>query len=116
MDTGKSTLPLHQKLALCSGLVLSRRKQKTPMRLAQLYEKYDEICQSQDMEPIDMSNFVDMVGHLESRGLVRLQQHKEPRQRVFKMNLDEFGIKKALEDETLLSSIMNRFLGDGPNK
>lgn len=111
-QSGKSTLPLHQKLALCTGLVLSRHKQKAkgPIKLGQLHEKYLELCHSQDVDPVDMGNFVDCVVHLEARGLARIGPHKESRQRVFTMNLDEAGIEKALDDAALMSAIMGKFM------
>ncbi|KAH7983388.1 hypothetical protein HPB52_011535 [Rhipicephalus sanguineus] len=73
-----ATLPLQQKLLLCTLVALLKVKKLRDVLLGKLQEAYMRICQRHQCST-DQSDFQSLSTLLESRGLITVKRHKELR-------------------------------------
>ncbi|GFR72987.1 cell division control protein 6-like protein [Elysia marginata] len=105
-DGVDSTVPLQQKLAVCSLLVLLRTGKLKEVLLGKLHEAYARVCRKQQVAPVDQAEFLSMLSLLDARGIVALKKAKDTRSIKISLKLDEQELETTLQDKALLASIL----------
>lgn len=104
-----SPLPLQQKLAACTLLLLTREGKKDPT-MGRLYDAYAEVCERRKLVGVSEGEFVGVVSMLEVRGMV-VKSGKEPgRFQKVHLRVDKEELGHALDDNSLLSSLLEQGL------
>lgn len=106
----ESTLPLQQQLLLCSVAMATAKKHGNKLdtvTLGKLHAVTTKVCEFRGLSVIGFSELVDMCSALESRGLILLKKAKDKRQQKVSLQLQPSELEHALQDKTLLSSIMD---------
>ncbi|RUS77815.1 hypothetical protein EGW08_014432, partial [Elysia chlorotica] len=101
-----STVPLQQKLAVCSLLVLLRTGRLKEVLLGKLHESYSRVCRKQQVAPVDQAEFLSMLILLDTRGIVALKKAKDTRFIKISLKLDEQELESTLQDKVLLATIL----------
>lgn len=101
-----ATLPLQQKLFLCSILVSMRRKNLREATMGQLHEIYSRICQIAKVPVIEYSEFQSLCSLLESRALVTVKNAKDSRKSKVSLAIDGEEVEQVLQDKSLLAMCM----------
>lgn len=100
-----ATLPLQQKLLLCTVLVAMKAKKLRDIPLGKLQEAYKHICNKHHAFA-DQSDFSSLCALLEARGLIRIKKHKELRLSKASLRIDEQEVEHVLQDKALLASCL----------
>ncbi|XP_075532886.1 cell division cycle 6 [Dermacentor variabilis] len=101
-----ATLPLQQKLLLCTLVALLKVKKLRHVPLGKLQEAYMRICQRHQCST-DQSDFQSLSTLLESRGLITVKRHKELRLSKVSLRVDEKEVEYVLQDKALLAACLN---------
>ncbi|XP_037504527.1 cell division control protein 6 homolog [Rhipicephalus sanguineus] len=101
-----ATLPLQQKLLLCTLVALLKVKKLRDVLLGKLQEAYMRICQRHQCST-DQSDFQSLSTLLESRGLITVKRHKELRLSKVSLRVDEKEVEYVLQDKALLAACLN---------
>lgn len=118
-DTTKKicTIPLQQKLAICTLLCLTKSGLKNPT-VGKMYDTYTSICLAKKLRQETEAEFGGVVGLLDSRGVVCMMRgkskHEPVRIRKVCLKMDEEELEHLLKDRVLMSSILEQ--GLGPSK
>ncbi|OAF72177.1 hypothetical protein A3Q56_00057 [Intoshia linei] len=96
-------LPLVQKLAITSYLMLSRKLKLKNIALSKIYQKYRNICKLQGIRPIVLSDFAYSCELLESQSIFSLSKSSEPTMKKIKLLLNEKEATNSLEDAALVT-------------
>ncbi|GFO32579.1 cell division control protein 6 homolog [Plakobranchus ocellatus] len=105
-DGVNNTVPLQQKLVVCSLLVLLRTGKLKEVLLGKLHEAYSRVCRKQQVACVDQAEFLSMLNLLDSRGIVALKKAKDTRSIKISLKLDEQELASTLQDKFLLASIL----------
>ncbi|KAK3927264.1 Cell division control protein 6-like protein [Frankliniella fusca] len=104
---GGEELPLHQKLAVCSLLLILREGKSKDVTVGKLHDVYRRVCTKRHFDPLDSSAFLSLLGLIESRGILLLPgRGKRSRQTKVCMQWIEDEVVSALRDRDLLASII----------
>lgn len=104
---GGEELPLHQKLAVCSLLLILREGKSKDITVGKLHDVYRRVCTKRHFDPLDSSAFLSMLGLVEARGILLLPgRGKRSRQTKVCMQWIEEEAVSALRDRDLLASIV----------
>ena len=103
---GSGGLPTQQKILLASLLLLVTKGTEKEVTLGRLLQTYTKVCRRRGMAGSEEAECVGMVQSLESRGMVGYTCKGAPRYARVTLRLDEKEVEMALEDKTLLSSIV----------
>ncbi|XP_042528502.1 cell division control protein 6 homolog [Dipodomys spectabilis] len=102
----QESLPLQQKILVCSLLLLTRQLKIKEVTLGKLYEAYSTVCRKQQLGAVDQSECLSLSGLLESRGIVGLKKNKETRFTKVSLKIEENEIEHALKDKALIGNIL----------
>ncbi|XP_048221474.1 cell division control protein 6 homolog [Perognathus longimembris pacificus] len=102
----QESLPLQQKILVCSLLLLTRQLKIKEVTLGKLYEAYSTVCRKQQLGAVDQSECLSLSGLLESRGILGLKKNKEIRFTKVSLKIEENEIEHALKDKTLIGNIL----------
>lgn len=102
-----TTLPLQQKLLLCSILVFNKRRKVKEVTMAKLHEVYSKVCQVAKVTPIDYSELQSICALLEARALVCIKKAKESRQARVSLAVDEAEVEQVLQDKSILATCLD---------
>lgn len=103
-----NSLPLQQKLLMASLLLMVKKGKTKEVTLGKLMETYAKVCKKRKMGVPDESACVGMCEMLESRGIVTYKSKKGISLRLAKVSLrlDEDEVAQAMQDKTMLATIM----------
>ncbi|XP_031209560.1 cell division control protein 6 homolog [Mastomys coucha] len=105
-ENTQDSLPLQQKILVCSLLLLTRRLKIKEVTLGKLYEAYSSICRKQQVAAVDQSECLSLSGLLESRGIVGLKKNKESRLTKVSLKIEEKEIEHALKGKAFIGNIL----------
>ncbi|GAB1296791.1 Cell division control protein [Apodemus speciosus] len=105
-ENTQDSLPLQQKILVCSLLLLTRRLKIKEVTLGKLYEAYSSVCRKQQVAAVDQSECLSLSGLLESRGIVGLKKNKESRLTKVSLKIEEQEIEHVLRGKAFLGSIL----------
>ncbi|CAH1789591.1 unnamed protein product, partial [Owenia fusiformis] len=103
----QQTIPLQQKVLVCTLLLMLKNGKAKEIILGKLHEQYCKICSKRNMTGTDQSEFLSLCGLVESRGIIGIKKGKDTRLTKISLKLDEKELEFALQDKTLVTSIMN---------
>lgn len=110
-QTGQQqTFPLQQKLTVCTLLLMLRHGKTKEIAVGKLHESYCKVCKAQNVVSVDQSEFSSMCDLIEARSIIGLKKAKDARMVKVTLKLDEQELDFALQDKTLMSSILSRGL------
>ncbi|XP_022669119.1 cell division control protein 6 homolog isoform X2 [Varroa jacobsoni] len=98
-----TTLPLQQKLLLCSILVFSKRRKVKEVTMGKLHEVYSGVCKVAKVAAIDYSELQSICTLLEARALVSIKKAKVGRQSKVSLAVDEAEVEQVLQDKSILA-------------
>ncbi|CAG5129425.1 unnamed protein product, partial [Candidula unifasciata] len=78
-NSSENDVPLQQKLAVCSLLVLIKKGKMKEVQLGKLHEVYTKVCRHQQMAPVDQGEFSSVLSLLDSRGIITVKKAKDTR-------------------------------------
>lgn len=102
-----TTLPLQQKLLLCSILVYSKRRKVKEVTMGKLHEVYGRVCRVAKVAAIDYSELQSICTLLEARALVSIKKAKESRQAKVSLAVDEAEVEQVLQDKSILATCLD---------
>ncbi|XP_059127697.1 cell division control protein 6 homolog [Peromyscus eremicus] len=105
-ETTQDSLPLQQKILVCSLLLLTRRLKIKEVTLGKLYEAYSSICRKQQMAAVDQSECLSLSGLLESRGILGLKKNKESRLTKVSLKIEERELEHVLKGKAFIGNIL----------
>lgn len=105
-ENTQDSLPLQQKILVCSLLLLTRRLKIKEVTLGKLYEAYSSVCRKQQVAAVDQSECLSLSGLLESRGIVGLKKNKESRLTKVSLKIEEQEIEHVLRGKAFLGNIL----------
>lgn len=102
----QNTIPLQQKLAICSLLLLFKTNKGKEATLGKLHDVYRKVCLKQSVPAVDQGEFLSTCSLVEARGIMGVKKAKETRQSKVTLKLDESELESALQDKTLMSNVL----------
>uniref|UniRef100_A0A8C3L8A8 Cell division control protein n=1 Tax=Chrysolophus pictus TaxID=9089 RepID=A0A8C3L8A8_CHRPC len=102
--------PLQQKVLVCSLLLLARHLRTRQVTLGKLHDAYSRVCRQQQLPAVDQAECLSLVTLLESRGVLELKRAKDTRLTKVSLKVEEEEAQHALQDATLVGSILARGL------
>nr|XP_048306722.1 cell division control protein 6 homolog isoform X2 [Myodes glareolus] len=105
-DQAQGSLPLQQKILVCSLLLLTRRLKLKEVTLGKLYEAYSSVCRKQQVAAVDQSECLSLSGLLESRGILGLKKNKESRLTKVSLKIEEKELEHILKGQTFVGNIL----------
>jgi len=102
-----NAFPLQQKLVICSLMVCLRDKKLKEVTTGKLYETYSRVCKSRQMAGVTNEEMSSACNLLESQGIITIKKTKDLRNSKITLRLQENEVEHALQDKTLISSILN---------
>lgn len=105
-DDIEETFPLQQKLLICALLLILKHDKNKDVTIGRLHDVYKKVCKKRNILAVDQSEFVGLCELVETRGLIRVQKKKEPRQNKIGLQWDENEVNQALQDKQLIASIL----------
>ncbi|XP_048782526.1 cell division control protein 6 homolog [Lagopus muta] len=102
--------PLQQKVLVCSLLLLTRHLRTRQVTLGKLHDAYSRVCRQQQLPAVDQAECLSLVTLLESRGVLELKRAKDTRLTKVSLKVEEEEAQHALQDATLVGSILARGL------
>lgn len=114
-DTASSlkddSLPLQQKLVVCTLVVLARGKPSREVTLARLQDAYKRVCERRQLKAESEGELVSLCSYLETIGIVSVKGNRsEPRLAKITLKLQESEVEQLLKDKILLSTILSEGL------
>lgn len=98
--------PLHQKLLICTFLLVSKKGKSKDLVVAKLHQVYSKICKKRMITPVDLSGFLFLCRQVEMTGVIQMGKGHGKLAKVL-LQWDEAEITNAIKDLHLLSSILN---------
>ncbi|CAG0879291.1 unnamed protein product [Cyprideis torosa] len=106
-EEGKEALPLQQKIAVVTLLLLLREGKEKQLGFGKFHEVFKRVCQAQHLGSMSQSEFFHLCCLLETRGFFSLKRAKEPRNTKVSLRLDEGEVASAVHDKHLLARVLN---------
>lgn len=100
------TIPLQQKLLICTILLMQKESKLREIPVGQLHETYCSICKKKQVSQISQEDCLALCNLLETRGIISMKRAKETRMAKVSLKIDEKEVDHALQDKILLSSIL----------
>lgn len=104
------TIPLQQKLLICTVLLMQKESKLREIPVGQLHETYCKICKKRQVSQISQEDCLALCNLLETRGIISMKRAKETRMTKVSLKIDEKEVDHALQDKILLSSILQEGL------
>lgn len=106
----RDAFPLQQKILVCSLLLLARHLRTRQVTLGKLHDAYSRVCRRQQLPAVDQTECLSLATLLESRGVLELKRAKDSRLTKVSLKVEEEEAQHALQDATLVGSILARGL------
>lgn len=103
----KNSMPLTQKVLLCTLLLCNKETKMKEVTLSKLYDRFNKICETK-ME--SESEFLNLCTLVQDTGLVDVKKAKEVRNYKVSLKLDETELRERLEDEIFIGNILDKFM------
>jgi len=100
------TIPLQQKLLICTFLLMTKERNTKEVVLGKFHDTYCKICTRRKVSQLGQEDFLGLCNILETRGLLGIKRAKDTRMMKVTLKIDEKEVDYALQDKTLLSSIL----------
>ncbi|XP_029204190.2 cell division control protein 6 homolog isoform X1 [Acropora millepora] len=100
------TIPLQQKLLICTFLLMTKERSTKEVVLGKFHDTYCKICSKRKVSQLGQEDFLGLCNILETRGLLGIKRAKATRMMKVTLKIDEKEVDYALQDKTLLSSIL----------
>lgn len=100
------SFPIHQKLAVCSLLLMMKNGKGKEVQMGKLHESYSRVCKGQHVVPVVQSEFSGVLEMLQARGIILIKSNREARLSKLSLMLDETELVQALQDKELLAEIL----------
>jgi len=100
------TIPLQQKLLICTFLLMTKERNTKEVVLGKFHDTYCKICIRRKVSQLGQEDFLGLCNILETRGLLGIKRAKDTRSMKVTLKIDEREVDYALQDKTLLSSIL----------
>ncbi|KAK2580921.1 hypothetical protein KPH14_005990 [Odynerus spinipes] len=107
IDKEENTLPLQQKLLLCSFILILNKGRNKDVTIGRLHEVYKKVCKKRNIHAIDISEFVCLCTLIETRGILKVMKKKEARLSKLSLQWDQEEIDAALQDKNMMAEIIN---------
>nr|XP_039268452.1 cell division control protein 6 homolog [Styela clava] len=105
-ENEEEAFPLQQKLAICTLILLSRHIKCKEVTMGKLHEAYTKICKKRQVTAVAQSEFTSILQLIETRGILSIKQNKQARMTKISLSLQEKDVEYALQDKTLLTTIL----------
>ncbi|XP_022191046.2 cell division control protein 6 homolog [Nilaparvata lugens] len=105
-DDNSESFPLQQKLLLCSVLLLMKQGKIKDITVGKLHEAYTKVCDKRNLQAVDISELISLIGLLESRGVLKLQGKTKNRLSKINLQWDEKEMVSTLKDKKLLAAVL----------
>nr|CAD7594078.1 unnamed protein product [Timema genevievae] len=106
-DDDCDSFPLQQKVLLCTLILMLKKGRNRDITVGKLHEVYRRVCTKRNLLDVDQSEFFSLCHLVETRGILRVQRHKEPRLSKVCLQWDEEEVGAVLKDKQLLAAILN---------
>ncbi|KAL3313625.1 AAA ATPase [Cichlidogyrus casuarinus] len=111
-------LPLQHKIVLACCVLLRQKRGTREFPMGVLHETYNRVCEARKVAACEMSEFASICELLDSHGLLRVTVPgpkanalaTPSRMKKVALSLDDKGLEKALNDQSLLTSILSTSL------
>lgn len=107
MSANKMTIPLQQKIFICTLMVCLKDKKLKEVTIPKLYEAYCRVCRPRQINIVNQEEFGGLCTLLESQGIIAVKTSKDARNNKVSLRLQENEVEHALQDKTLMSSILS---------
>lgn len=108
MDEG---IPIHQKLILCSLMLMLTKGKNKHVTLANLYDVYKKVTQGRNLSALDMGEFISACDLLQCLGALRVATNGKrvvaPSFRRVILQWNENDLIGALRDRAFLSAVLD---------
>nr|CAD7425385.1 unnamed protein product [Timema monikensis] len=78
-DDDCDSFPLQQKVLLCTLILMLKKGRNRDITVGKLHEVYRRVCIKRNLLDVDQSEFFSLCHLVETRGILRVQRHKESR-------------------------------------
>lgn len=102
----RNTMPLMQKILLCTILLCNIEMKIKDVGLSKLFEKFNKICKAYSTSIDSESEFVNLCTLIQDNGLVEIKKAKEVRNYKLSLKIDEQELREKLQDETFMADIL----------
>ncbi|CAF0940474.1 unnamed protein product [Brachionus calyciflorus] len=102
----RNTMPLMQKILLCTILLCNIETKVKEVTLSKLFEKFNKICKSYSTSVDSESEFVNLCILIQDNGLIEVKKAKEVRNYKLSLKIDEQELRDKLQDETFMADIL----------
>jgi cell division control protein 6 len=106
----KSTMPLMQKILLCTILLCSKDMKIKEIVLSKLYDKFNKVCKTYSTAMESESEFVNLCTMIQDSGLIDMKKAKEIRNYKISLRIDEQDLVDKLQDENFMADILTNKL------
>lgn len=106
IDDMDDNFPLQQKIMLCTLMLMLKNEKNKDITIGRLHDVYKRVCTKRNIFPVDQSEFSSICGLVETRGIIRIINKKENRLNRVQLQWDDEGVRAALMDKHLISSIL----------
>ncbi|XP_048778181.2 cell division control protein 6 homolog [Ostrea edulis] len=105
-SNSQDSIPLQQKLIVCTLLLMVKQGKLKEVTLGKLHDTYTKVCKKRQMAAIDYSEYQGVVSLLETRGITGIKKVKDGRMAKVTLKLDEKELEHTLQDKVLMSGIL----------
>ena len=97
------TLPLHARLVLL-GLYTLRNERRSAITTGELYERYKELCNKMNLDPLTQRRISDLIGELELLGIINakvISRGRYGRTRRITLAISDRSLKEGLAQSNI---------------
>lgn len=107
-DVDDSCFPLQQKILICTMLLIIKHEKNKNITLGRLHDVYKRVCKSVNVNPIEVSEFLNLCLLAETRGIMKIVKKKETRQHLVSLHWSEEEVFMALKDKQMIINILDK--------
>ncbi|XP_033728944.1 cell division control protein 6 homolog [Pecten maximus] len=105
-SAGQESIPLQQKLVVCTLLLMVKQGRMKEVTMGKLQDTCTKVCKKRQMATHDSSEFQGLCTLLETRGIIGIKKPKDGRLAKVTLKLNEKELEYTLQDKVLISSIL----------
>ncbi|XP_069108179.1 cell division control protein 6 homolog [Argopecten irradians] len=105
-SSGQDSIPLQQKLVVCTLLLMVKQGRMKEVTMGKLQDTCTKVCKKRQMATHDSSEFQGLCTLLETRGIIGIKKPKDGRLAKVTLKLNEKELEHTLQDKVLISSIL----------
>ena len=106
-NSKKTVFPLQQKIIICTLLACLKKSKMKEMTLSKLFAAYSGVCASRHVAPLSEGEFNGSCDLLDSQGIVATKKAKDVKNNKLTLRVQESELEHALQDKTLMVSILS---------